>query len=62
VPTQTLDAGRAGARGRSDRLREVAPCGVRSNGHGERGLITVLPMEVTAVVTAVPSDSVLWSL
>ena len=27
-----------------------------------RALITALPMEVTAVVTAVSSDSVLWSL
>ena len=28
----------------------------------DQGLITALPMEVTAVVTAVSSDSVLWSL
>jgi hypothetical protein len=30
--------------------------------HPDQGLITALPMEVTAVVTAVSSDSVLWSL
>ena len=28
----------------------------------DQDLITALPMEVTAVVTAVSSDSVLWSL
>jgi hypothetical protein len=30
--------------------------------HPDQGLITALPMEVTAVMTAVSSDSVLWSL
>jgi hypothetical protein len=30
--------------------------------HPDQGLITALPMEVTAVVTAVSSDCVLWSL